>query len=153
MDVTIAAGSVSVMVTLKALEGPRLFTTIRYSIGEPATTVLGPDLATDRSVPERTVVVSTSVLLKGLTSGEVLVTVTVLVSTVKSGSRELTLTMISMICDWPAGSTGIVQVSLPAGASVQLKPRVAWTKVVLMGSESVTMTLKALDGPSLLTSS
>src|SRR5437660_10346602 len=121
----------------------------------PAVTVAGPDLVTARSVTALTVVVMVELLLAGLGSVVLLLTLAVLTMLEPSGALEFTCTTMVKDAE-PAGGKAVGSRAamfpvLPAAGAVTRNagPLVcaSETKVVLAGTASVNSTPWASLGP------
>src|SRR5689334_19511938 len=110
----------------------------------PAVALAGPVFVTARSAEPLTVAVVEELLLAGLLSGVVAVTVAVLVMVEPGASEARAITVTKMTSDWPAASVGMVQLIVwptpqavdgPPGANVRL------LNVTLAGRASVSVTV------------
>src|SRR5713226_10285412 len=122
----------------------------------PAVTLTGPVFVTARSAPgAATLVVTVALLLPGVGSGVLEVAEAVLEMTVPLGVPAVMFTTMLKVPVAPEASAALVKVIAPvpptAGVVVVQPPgAVAETKVVLVGTLSVRMTVVELLGPLLI---
>ena len=154
----VPGGSGSDMANVCASLGPALATVIVKSRFVPATTVGGAVLVTDTSADEAIVVDDVALLLAGLGSAVVELTVAVLVPTPPLTALGGTLIVSENVAESPAASVAIEQSTVPPAPTagtvhVNAGPAscVPETNVVPAGSGSDMATSAAGSGPALAT--
>jgi hypothetical protein len=155
----VLAARVSLRATLEAASGPVLLTAIEYVRFAPAVTGSGESVfvtATSAPVPAIVVVVVVAELSDGSVSAVSDVTVAVFETTVPAAVPALTFTTNVNVPLPPAASDADVLLTVPVPPTagvVELHPAgaVSETNVAAAGVTSVSATLAAASGPSLLT--
>jgi hypothetical protein len=140
----------SLIVTFVASEVPALRTSRVQEMAPPAVATAGPDLAIDRFAEPVTVVEAESVLFDGAASGVADEAVAELTRVDPTAAEEASWPTTVNVALPPTASVPAIQVTV-APAAVQAPELPVVTNDTPLGNVSTTVTVSAVEGPSLRT--